>query len=261
MSNLYFSIVTPVFNRPDFLEQTIKSVLSQQFKDYEYIIVDGGSKDKTLNIIKKYESKIHLISEKDKGMYDALYKGFSIASGKYFMWLNSDDFFVDEKSLLRLYNYLHKYRDNWITGKISITQNQSNKVNTYFPLIYPQIIIRNGLANNCFWGFIQQENTVFSKELYKKVGGINRNFKMAGDFNLWKRFAEHEKLISVPIAIAVHRKWTGQLTNLDYYYSEIGKKKCLFNLFYFLRFLLSIIFILNFFFSRIIKRSQKETNR
>ena len=156
---------------------------------------------------------------------------------------------------------MHKYRDNWITGKISITQNQSNKVNTYFPLIYPQIIIRNGLANNCFWGFIQQENTVFSKELYKKVGGINRNFKMAGDFNLWKKFAEHEKLISVPIAIAVHRKWTGQLTNLDYYYSEIGKKKCLFNLFYFLRFLLSIIFILNFFFSRIIKRSQKETNR
>jgi hypothetical protein len=117
------------------------------------------------------------------------------------------------------------------------------------------------LANNCFWGFIQQENTVFSKELYKKVGGINRNFKMAGDFNLWKRFAKHEKLISVPIAIAVHRKWTGQLTNLDYYYSEIGKKKCLFNLFYFLRFLLSIIFILNFFFPRIIKRSQKETNR
>jgi glycosyltransferase involved in cell wall biosynthesis len=261
MSNPYFSIVTPVFNRPQFLEQTIKSVLSQQFKDYEYIIVDGKSKDKTLNIIKKYKSKIHIISEKDKGMYDALYKGFSIASGKYFMWLNSDDFLLDKYSLLRLYNYLHKYRDNWITGKISITQNQSNKVNTYFPLIYPQFIIRNGLANNCFWGFIQQENTVFSKELYKKVGGINRNFKMAGDFNLWKRFAKHEKLISVPIAIAVHRKWTGQLTNLDYYYSEIGKKKCLFNLFYFLRFLLSIIFILNFFFSRIIKRSQKETNR
>jgi glycosyltransferase involved in cell wall biosynthesis len=260
MSNSYFSIVTPVFNRPQYLEQTIKSFLSQQFKNYEYIIVDGGSKEKTLKIINKYKSKIHLISEKDKGMYDALYKGFSIASGKYFMWLNSDDFFLDKQSLLRLYNHLHKYNDKWITGKISITKNQSNKVKTYFPLMYPQFIIKNGMANNCFWGFIQQENTVFSKQLYKKVGGLNRDFKMAGDFDLWKRFAKYEKLISVPIAIAVHRKWIGQLTNLDYYYSEINKKKCLFNLFYFLRFLLSIIFILKSFFSRIVKCSQKETN-
>jgi glycosyltransferase involved in cell wall biosynthesis len=255
MSNPYFSIVTPVFNRPQFLEQTIKSVLSQQFKNYEYIIVDGASKEKTLTIINKYKPKIRLISEKDKGMYDALYKGFSIASGKYFMWLNSDDFLLDKQSLLRLYNYLNKYNNNWITGKISITNNQSNKVKTYFPLIYPQSIIKNGLANNCFWGFIQQENTVFSKQLYEKVGGINRNFKMAGDFDLWKRFAKYEKLISIPIGIAVHRKWVGQLTNLDYYYSEINKKKCLFNFFYPLRFLLSIIFILKILLLRTIKRS------
>ena len=85
MNNYYFSIVTPVFNRPQFLEQTIKSVLSQQFKNYEYIIVDGKSKPTTLNILNKYKSKIQLISEKDNGMYDALHKGFSIATGKYFM--------------------------------------------------------------------------------------------------------------------------------------------------------------------------------
>ena len=93
MNNFYFSIVTPVYNRSQFLEKTIKSVISQQFKNYEYIIVDGGSKDKTLAILDKYKSKIKLISEKDNGMYDALSKGFSIATGKYFMWLNSDDFF------------------------------------------------------------------------------------------------------------------------------------------------------------------------
>ena len=150
---------------------------------------------------------------------------------------------------------MNKYNNNWITGKISITNNQSNKVKTYFPLIYPQSIIKNGLANNCFWGFIQQENTVFSKQLYEKVGGINRNFKMAGDFDLWKRFAKYEKLISIPISIAVHRKWVGQLTNLDYYYSEINKKKCLFNFFYPLRFLLSIIFFLKILLLRTIKRS------
>ena len=135
MNNFYFSIITPVYNRPQYLEQTIKSVLSQQFKNFEYIIVDGGSKVTTTNIISKYKSRIKLISEKDKGMYDALHKGFSIASGKYFMWLNSDDFFLDRQSLLRLYNYLHKRNEDWITGKISITNNKSNKIKTYFPLI------------------------------------------------------------------------------------------------------------------------------
>ena len=255
MNNFYFSIVTPVYNRSQFLEKTIKSVISQQFKNYEYIIVDGGSKDKTLAIIDKYKSKIKLISEKDNGMYDALSKGFSIATGKYFMWLNSDDFLLDQKSLLRLYNYLSIKKNNWVTGKVSIMNNQSNKIKTYFPLFYPRFIIKNGMAHSCFWGFIQQENTVFSKQLYKKVGGINKNFKMAGDFDLWKRFAKYEKLISVPIGIAVHRKWAGQLTNLDYYYSEINKKKCLFNFFYFLRFLLSIILHLKTSFFSTIKRS------
>ena len=128
-------------------------------------------------------------------------------------------------------------------------------INSSLKDLYPQSIIKNGLANNCFWGFIQQENTVFSKQLYDKVGGINRKFKMAGDFDLWKRFAKYEKLISIPIGIAVHRKWVGQLTNLDYYYYEINKKKCLFNFFYPLRFLLSIIFALKIFLLRTMKRS------
>jgi glycosyltransferase involved in cell wall biosynthesis len=255
MNNFYFSIVTPVYNRPQYLEQTIKSVLSQQFKNFEYIIVDGGSKVTTTNIISKYRSRIKLISEKDRGMYDALHKGFSIASGKYFMWLNSDDFFLDRQSLFRLYNYLHNSNEDWITGKISITNNKSNKIKTYFPLIYPQCIIKNGLHHNCAWGFIQQENTVFSQQLYKKVGGINRSFKMAGDYDLWKRFSNYKKLISVPIGIAVHRKWTGQLTNLNYYYSEINKKKCFFNIFYFFRLAVSLIFVLKLFFIRKIKIS------
>ena len=188
MKNFYFSIVTPVYNRPQYLEKTIKSVINQQFKNYEYIVVDGGSKDKTLKILQKYKSNIKLISEKDKGMYDALHKGFSLASGRYFMWLNSDDFFLDNQSLLRLYNYLSASKHHWITGKISITKNNSGKIRTYFPLFYPRQIIKNGLAHSCFWGFIQQENTVFSKILYEKAGGVNRNFKMAGDFDLWKRF-------------------------------------------------------------------------
>ena len=142
MSKPYFSIVTPVFNRPQFLEQTIKSVLSQQFKNYEYIIVDGKSKPTTLNILNKYKSKIQLISEKDNGMYDALHKGFSIASGKYFMWLNTDDFFLDKKSLLRLYNHLQNFNNHWIR----ITFNRIKRAYKW-QLFLPKIILLNNLIN------------------------------------------------------------------------------------------------------------------
>ena len=182
---IFFSIVTPTLNSKKFIKKTFNSIYQQKFKNFEHIVVDGYSTDGTRKILfelkKKYKFK--LIIKKDKSMYQALKRGFKVCKGKYFYWLNSDDFLLDKQSLLRLYNYLNKYNNNWITGKISITNNQSNKVKTYFPLIYPQSIIKNGMANNCFWGFIQQENTVFSKQLYEKVGGINRNFKMLSNKN------------------------------------------------------------------------------
>ena len=175
-------------------------------------------------------------------MYDAINKGFKLARGKYFLWINSDDFLVDKNSLLRAYNYLKKNNDQWIIANISITHDDK-KTRNFFPLYYPRIVIKAGLAHNCFWGFLQQENTIFSKKLYDKCGGINPKFKMAGDFDLWKRFAKHEKLVSVPIRFASHRKWSNQLTNLNYYYSEIGKKKCIINLFYIFRFMYSFLII------------------
>jgi glycosyltransferase involved in cell wall biosynthesis len=250
----FFSIITPVFNRPKYLEDTIKSILNQKFKNYEYIIVDGKSTDKTSIILNKYKSRIRIISEKDNGMYDAIKKGFAVAKGKYFMWVNSDDFLIDDYSLLRVYNYLRKYKREWIIGNTSFTDETKKNVKTYFPLFYPKFIIKAGLAHSCFWGFIQQENTIFSEKLYNKSGGINKNYKMAGDFDLWKKFASLDKPTSVPISIAVQRKWAGQLTkNMDFYYSEINKKKCIINIFYFLRFLFSVFYILNFLFVKFFK--------
>jgi glycosyltransferase involved in cell wall biosynthesis len=253
--NKFFSIITPVFNRPKYLEDTIKSILNQKFKNYEYIIVDGKSTDRTLIILNKYKSRIRIISEKDNGMYDAIKKGFAVAKGKYFMWINSDDFLIDNYSLLRAYNYLRKYKREWIIGNASFTDESKKKIKTYFPLIYPKFIIKAGLAHSCFWGFIQQENTIFSKKLYKKSGGINKDYKMAGDFDLWKRFANFEKLTSVPVSIGVQRKWEGQLTkNMNFYYSEIKKKKCTINLFYLFRFIFSVSFIFSFLFIKLFEK-------
>lgn len=235
------TIITPVYNGEKYLEQSIKSIVNQDYSNFEYIIVDGDSKDNTHKIINKYKNKISkVIIGKDKTMYEALRKGFKIASGDYFCWINSDDYLIDKYSVSRIVKAIDRYNYNWFNCNIAISVfNEKPKI--YFPLCYPQMIIRAGLANNCFWGFIQQENTIFSRKLYEKVGGINANFKMAGDYDLWKRFSRYEKLHPLRIDFACHRKSNIQLTNLDYYYKEINKKKCLINITYPLRIIYSLI--------------------
>lgn len=90
------SIVTPTYNSEQYLEDCIQSIMKQRYKDYEHIVVDGGSSDGTIDILKKYENQYPLrwISEKDRGMYDAIRKGFKMARGDIFCWLNSDDMFM-----------------------------------------------------------------------------------------------------------------------------------------------------------------------
>ena len=103
MSSKLFTVITPVFNGATYIEQTIKSIINQKFKNFEYIVVDGVSTDGTQEIIKQYTSKIDkFISEKDEGMYDAIDKAIKISSGKYILWINSDDILVDNKTLENL---------------------------------------------------------------------------------------------------------------------------------------------------------------
>ena len=248
------SIVTPVFNGEKYLENTIKSVIAQNYKNIEYIVIDGGSTDGTRDIIEKYKNQISkIVYQNDSSMYEAIKRGFDNASGEYFYWINSDDFLLDQYSVERLMKILNKKRYDWVTCNIAISKF-NNEPKVFFPLIYPRWIIKKGWAINCYWGFIQQENTIFSRNLYLSVNGINSKFKMAGDYDLWKRFANFKKLISLNINFACVRKHdnqlTNQLTNMVKYYEELGKKKCKFNLFYPIRFIVSAFYYPIFFIKR-----------
>ena len=103
------SIDTPVFNGQKYIEDSIQSVFNQSYTNYEYIVVDGNSTDRTLSIIQKYKSII-CISEEDQGQCDALNKGFKIAKGELILWLNADDYLMPNclQSYIMLYN---KYPD------------------------------------------------------------------------------------------------------------------------------------------------------
>lgn len=240
----FFSIITPVLNGEQYIEKTIKSIISQNYNNFEYIIVDGKSSDNTLNIIKNYKNKINLlISEKDKGMYHAIEKGIKRSSGRYILWLNSDDILVNSSVLNKLSNFLKKNNNvEWIVGKTSFVNSANNSLKSFIPYIYPDWIIKNGHAHSCAWGFIQQESVVFSRSLYERAGGLDLEYKMAGDFYLWKKFIKHTSLICCNLVIGAQRKWQGQMQgNLDFYYKEIKKKKCKFSFLKYFRILISLI--------------------
>ena len=239
----FFSIVTSVYNGEAFIGETIQSIKIQTFKNYEYIVVDGGSIDKTRSIINKNSKYIHqIIFKKDKNMYEGISRGFKKANGKYYLWINSDDFLTDKNSLKRLYLYLKKNDNDWITCRTCFYDQKNKKIKSYFPLIYPRYFINKGWCHSGAWGFVQQENTIFKSDLYKKVGGLDIDYKQAGDFYLWKKFSKYANLHSANIKFACQRIWEQQMTKEEpiVYFDEINKKNRR-NVIYLFRILLSFI--------------------
>lgn len=155
-----FSIVTVVFNGEAFIEKTLQSVLNQSFSNFEYIIIDGNSQDKTLSIVKKYINRIDtLISEHDLGIYNAMNKGAKMASGNFTLFLNCGDTFADENTLQKIadtitdqeydviYGNVLKYSKNELVEKKA--EKPGNKHRMYF--CHQSCVIRTSvLKTNLF---------------------------------------------------------------------------------------------------------------
>ena len=169
------SIITVVFNGEDFLEQTIQSVLSQSYKNIEYIIIDGESTDKTIEIVKKYEDRIaYWTSEKDRGIYDAMNKGILKATGELVGIINSDDFYSENTSVENIVKaYQNNGKPDILYGNMKFFNPDTNQ----FKIIYPSTsTLKTDMTLN--------HPTCFLKgELYKcKLFDIN--FKICADYDL-----------------------------------------------------------------------------
>lgn len=222
-----FSIVTPAYNSSAYIEKCMKSVMNQSHTDLEHIIVDGGSTDETVDIIRSYEGKYPMrwISEKDNGMYDAINKGFGMADGQVFAWLNSDDEYMPWSLDIVDLVMINRPEIKWCTANCMYMDGQSRAyftTRTIGPHAKSPKHIRKGWADGRITPFVMQECSFWARDLWERSGGLDPKYKAAGDYYLWKKFAETDDLYMLNTVLAAFRRHDGQITsNMAKYYSEM----------------------------------------
>jgi glycosyltransferase involved in cell wall biosynthesis len=173
-----FTIITVTLNDKNGLGKTIKSVINQGCKDYEYIIIDGESTDGSIDVIKKYEKDItYWVSEKDKGIYDAMNKGVGIAKGQLIFFLNAGDTFYDKKVLQDVKDfYLKNDKPECLYGGI-------NYINPFKGVEYKEIVKERVTLSKIKKGkMIRHQSLFVDKSVFEKVGDFNLSYGFAGDF-------------------------------------------------------------------------------
>jgi len=209
------SIVTPVHNGEAHIRETIESVLAQGYPNLEYIIVDGGSSDRTLEIVEEYRGRIHVvISENDAGMYDAIGKGFLYSTGSILGYLNSDDLY-EPGGLQRVGEYFR----NHPAAKVIYHEDTVMMDGWRFPNIaQPYVDVSRLLDKHILF----QDGVFFRREAYFAVGGIDSEKRLAGDFDLWLRLARKYRFRRVEGHVSCFRIRKGQLSeDLAAYHAEI----------------------------------------
>ena len=218
MSRPRVSIVTPSFNQGQFLEETISSVLDQAYPDLEYVVMDGGSSDNSVEVIQRYADQLtYWTSGKDGGHYDAIVKGFAHTTGDVMAWINSDD----------------KYTP-WafsVVAEIFATFPDVEWLTTAYPLVWDrhgravECSYRGGFDRRAFmrganlpqgrWhggAFIQQESTFWRRSLWERAGATIDKGTIAGDFELWARFFGQAELHTVKTPLAGFRVHGDQIS-------------------------------------------------
>jgi hypothetical protein len=216
------SIVTPSFNQGEFLEECIDSILGQNYPNLEYVIMDGGSTDNSVEIIKKYEKYLtYWQSGPDGGQYAAVNEGFRKTSGEVMAWLNSDDKYHDRSLFTAACVFATHPEISWIMGRPTFWDRDGGIIR-----------IEETLATHCRADFlqkkyndpfVQQESTFWRRDLWEQAGGYVRgDLNYAGDLELWVRFFRHAELYSVDALLGGYRSHGNQkaLQAMDRYVAE-----------------------------------------
>jgi len=194
------SIVTPSFNQGQYIEETIKSVVTQDYPNLEYIIIDGGSNDNSVEIIKKYAAQfpyIQWVSEKDRGQSHAINKGFKRSTGEIVAWLNSDDVY-EKNAIKNQVELLQRNKDVMLVYGDAIIEDEVTGIKEKFksaePFDYYRLIHVNHM--------IMQPTTFWRRELFDKIGYLDESLNFTMDWEFWIRVGKNHKILYNPVTIA-----------------------------------------------------------
>jgi len=183
------SIITPSFNQAAYLEQTIQSVLNQDYPRIEYIVVDGGSTDGSVEVIKKHADKLaYWVSEKDRGQADAINKGFARATGDIVAWLNSDDYYLAGAVSAAVKVFAERPDAVLVYGDMLAVDEHGKTFNT---LTYKQLTLEDFL---CFQ-IIGQPAVFMRRSALQSAGGLDPAFHFMLDHHLWIRIAQQGNIL------------------------------------------------------------------
>jgi len=201
INKLKFSVITPSFNQGEYIEQTIISVLEQNYDNFEHIVIDGGSTDNTISILKKYPH-LKWVSEKDKGQSDAINKSLRMATGDIIAWVNSDDWY--EPGIFKdvAQYFLQNPEKNIVMGDCNLVDENGN--------IFDKIINqeRGYKTIRRYWisrSIPTQPAMFFKKQLIDEWGYLDESLHYAMDYDLWIRFAKNNRFYHLDRVAAYYR--------------------------------------------------------
>lgn len=202
-----FSIITPSYAQGPYVRENIESVLRQGWPDFEHIVVDGGSRDETVDILRNYPH-LKWVSEKDDGQADALNKGLRMATGDIVGWINSDDYYTDE-TLHKIAKAFSDPAVQWVIGDISLFLEESGE---FVAMKSPEVSWA-ALQKNP--DIVRQQGTFFRREFLVQAGAWNKEFFMVMDFDLWTRLAKRSQPLMLREQLAVFRIQKNQKSGLS----------------------------------------------
>ena len=200
------SIITISYNAKNTIEKTLISIVGQSYKNIEHIIVDGGSIDNTLDICKAFPHISKIISEPDKGVYDAFNKGLNLVTGDVIGFLNADDVFYNENSVQEIVSAFLKNDVDIVYGNLDYINEEGKVIRNWISKPYEKGLIKKA--------WMPAHPTFYcKKEVYNHLGGYNDSFTIGGDFELCLRFLEVNKVPSFYLNKKLVKMLVGGISN------------------------------------------------
>jgi glycosyltransferase involved in cell wall biosynthesis len=215
------TIVVPSYNQGEFVADTLRSVIEQNYPTVQIIVQDGGSTDATLDVLRRYDEKIEWSSGPDEGQSDAIVKGFAKAQHPWITWLNSDDIQTND-ALWRIDAALSKYPDADVVVGNGHYMDPAGKFLRPYPRIdlSPGSAIKEAMFEG---GYLAQPSTYFRRSKYDAVGGLNKSLHLCMDYDLWCRFALADlKFVTTEADISGNR-WHDESKTSSQYLSQLAE--------------------------------------